>query len=161
VDEFLAYARRAYRDLQDPDYGFVAEALAAQPWRPVVDQLRQFLRVEDWTDREDDVSFSYVLKAGRRSPVWLLWLSAVGPFALLACPADTELGRADVVTAPRADGPAEETRIIRVLREARLRLLTAAVVESTVDFRPPDGRFPTSVFVLLFGDSDVPWWHVS
>jgi hypothetical protein len=162
LNEFLTYARRAYGDLQNPDYGFFAEALTTEPWRPVVDQLRQFLRVEDWTDREDDVSFSYVLKTGRRSPAWSLWLSAVGPFALLVyIPGDADLVRADAVTKGRADRPPEEARIVGVLQEAGLQLLSAEEVEASVDFRPMDGRFPVSVFLLLFGDSDVPWWHVS
>ena len=164
LEEFLAHARSAYGDLQNPDYGFFGDALEVRPWRPVVDRLREFMRVEDWTDREDDVSFSYELmvkQRRRRSFVWVLWLSAVGPFALLAgVPLDTEVSRADVITEPRADGSPEETRIVQVLREAGIQLLSAEEVEWTVnDFRPWDGRFPVSVFVLLFGESDVPWWH--
>ncbi|MER6793505.1 hypothetical protein [Amycolatopsis mediterranei] len=38
-------------------------------------------------------------------------------------------------------------------------LLGAEEIEMTVDFRPPDDRFPVSAFVMLFGESDVPWWH--
>jgi hypothetical protein len=162
MDEILTCARRAYGDLQKPDYSFFSEALETLPWRPVIDQLRQFLRVEDWTDREDDVSFSYVLKPGHRArAAWLLWLSAVGPFALLTYGlADTELERGHVLTEPRAEGPAEEARIVQVLRDAGLQLLSAEEVESTVvDFRPWNGKFPASTFVLLFGDTDVPWWH--
>lgn len=164
LEEFLAHARSAYGDLQNPDYGFFGDALEVRPWRPVVDRLREFMRVEDWTDREDGVSFTYELQVKRRrrhAPVWSVWLSAVGPFALLGGgPPDIELRRADVVTKPRPDGHADEARIIQVLEEAGIQLLSAEEVEWTVnDFRPWDGRFPVSVFVLLFGESDVPWWH--
>ncbi|WP_326948315.1 hypothetical protein OG439_05850 [Amycolatopsis sp. NBC_01307] len=161
MEEFLAHARRAYGDLRKPDYGFFQDALATRPWEPVMARLQEFLRVEDWTDREDDVSFSYVLTTGRRSPGWLLWLSAVGPFALLVyCPADDEIVRADVVVEANPDRPSE-MRVVAVLREAGVRLLSAGEIETTVDFRPMDGRFPVSLFVLVFGDTDVPWWHAA
>jgi hypothetical protein len=162
MEEFLGYARRAYGDLQKPDYGFFSQALRDRPWESLVERLRRFLRVEDWTDREDDVSFSYEMQVGRSSPAWSLWLSAVGPFALLAySSAGGELLRSDVVVDVGSEMPPEGTEIITLLRDSGVRLLSAEEVETTVDFRPADGRFPASLFVMLFGDSDVPWWHAS
>ncbi|MEV7098892.1 hypothetical protein AB0M80_39290 [Amycolatopsis sp. NPDC051045] len=64
-----------------------------------------------------------------------------------------------MVTGFGENRPAEEKRIIEMLREAGLTWLSAGEIEATVDFHPPDGRFPVSTFVLLFGESDVPWWH--
>ncbi|MCR6485135.1 hypothetical protein M8542_20095 [Amycolatopsis sp. OK19-0408] len=142
MDDFLEHASRAYGDLRKPGYAFFEEALRTRPWEPLVERLRQVMRVEDWTDREDDVSFSYVLDRSRHSEAWLLWLSAVGPFALLVhapAPAAEPMARSGVITG--------------------VRLLSAEEVETTVDFAPAGGRFPASLFVLLFGDSDVPWWH--
>jgi len=161
MDEFLEYARRAYGDLQKPDYGFFAEALRTRPCERLMSRFREFLRVEDWTDREDDVSFSYVLKVRRGSAGWLLWLSAVGPFAFLVySPTDDEIVRSDVVTGVRDGGFAEEARIVGLLQDEGFRLLSAIQIESMVnEFRPWDGRFPVSLFVVLFGDTDVPWWH--
>lgn len=171
-EEVLAHARRMYGDLHKPNYSFFSEAWERQPWKPVIDELRQFLRVEDWTNGNDDVSFSYVLQPPRRFSVlrrerrpalaWSLWLSAVGPFALFAGgPADIELHREEVIVEPRADGPAEEARVVEILKKAGLKLLSADDIEQTVvEFRPWDGRFPASVFVVLFSDTDVPWWHV-
>jgi hypothetical protein len=162
MEEFLEYARRAYGDLQTPDFGFFQEALATRPWDSLVGRLQLFLRVEDWTDREDDVSFSYVLDTGRRSRGWLLWLSAVGPFALLVySPTDEDIVRSEVVTGVDPERRPEEKRIVTAIQEAGVRLLSAEEIETTVDFRPLDGRFPASLFMMLFGDSDVPWWHVS
>lgn len=170
-EEVITYARQAYGDLLKPDYSFFSEAWEQQPWRPVVDELRQFLRVEDWTNGNDDVSFSYVLQPPRRfsllrrerrpAMAWTVWLSAVGPFALFAGgPADTELVREEVIVEPRPDGPAEEARVVEILKKAGVKLLSAEDVEQTVvEFRPWDGRFPASVFVVLFSDTDVPWWH--
>ncbi|WP_410586215.1 hypothetical protein [Amycolatopsis sp. lyj-23] len=160
--EFLEHARRAYGDLRNPYYGFFADAQENDPWKSLLRRFAEFLSVEEWTDRTDDVSFSYVLTPHRRSrSAWLLWLSAVGPYAFLAYgeDPDTPLARADVVTGSAENRPAEENRIIEMLREAGLTLLSAEEIEATVDFHPPDGRFPVSTFVLLFGESDVPWWH--
>ncbi|MFT7866997.1 MULTISPECIES: hypothetical protein [Amycolatopsis] len=69
-----------------------------------------------------------------------------------------ELARADVVTGSSEDRSAEEKRIIELLRDAGLTLLSGEEVETTVGFHPPDGRFPVSTYVMLFGESDVPWW---
>jgi hypothetical protein len=162
-EEFLEHARRAYGDLRNPYYGFFADALNDNPWKPLLRGFEEFLKVEDWTDRTDDVSFSYVLEPRRRSrSVWSLWLSAVGPYSFLTySDAGNELARADVVTGLGQGRPAEEARIIGMLRAAGLTLLSAEEIEMTVDFHPPDGRFPVSAFVLLFGESDVPWWHGS
>lgn len=161
-EEFLEHARRAYGDLRNPYYGFFADAQGNNPWKPLLRGFGEFLDVEEWTDRTDDVSFSYVLTPHRRSrSSWSLWLSAVGPYALLAYSEDpdTPLARADVVTGSGEDRHAEEKRIIEMLRDAGLTLLSAEEIEMTVDFHPPDGRFPVSTFVMLFGESDVPWWH--
>lgn len=62
--------------------------------------------------------------------------------------AGRELARADVVTGFGEDRQAEEKRIIELLRDAGLTLLSAEEVEATVDFHPPDGRFPVSTFVM-------------
>nr|AFO69392.1 hypothetical protein [Amycolatopsis orientalis subsp. vinearia] len=163
MEEFLEHARRAYGDLRKPDYGFFSDALRVRPWEPLVDRLRQLLLVEDWTDREDDVSFSYVLQVSRDSPAWSLWLSAVGPFALLACTAaGAELVRSDVVVGTGPDMPPEGDRVLALLREAGVRLLSAEEVETTVDgFRAWNGRVLVSLFFVLFGETDVPWWHAS
>ncbi len=159
-EESLEHARRAYGDLQNPYYGFFSDALRDNRWKPVLDGFREFLHVEDWTDPLD-VSVSYTLQPHRRSrSAWSLWLSAVGPYSLLTySDAGRELARADVVTGFGEDRPAEEKRIIELLRDAGLTLLSAEEVEATVDFHPPDGRFPVSAFVMLFGESDVPWWY--
>ncbi|MGW4062826.1 hypothetical protein ACWEGE_31400 [Amycolatopsis sp. NPDC004747] len=160
-EEFLEHARRAYGDLQNPYYGFFSDALRDNRWKPLLDGFREFLDVEDWTDPLD-VSVSYTLQPHRRSRSgWSLWLSAVGPYAFLAYgdAPDTPLARADVVTGADENRPLEEKRIIELLREAGLTLLSAEEVEATVDFHPPDGRFPVSTFAMLFGESDVPWWH--
>ncbi|WIY02430.1 hypothetical protein QRX60_00715 [Amycolatopsis mongoliensis] len=104
-----------------------------------------------------------MVQVGGKTPVWSLWLSAVGPFALLArTPVDGEIARSDVVVGVGPETPPEGARIITLLREAGVRLLSAEEVETTVvDFLPWDGRFPVSLFVVLFGDTDVPWWHAS
>ncbi|WP_328614436.1 hypothetical protein OHS18_41250 [Amycolatopsis sp. NBC_00355] len=161
-EEFLEHARRAYGDLRNPYYGFFADAQENNPWKSLLRGFGEFLDVEEWTDRTDDVSFSYVLSPHRRSRSgWLLWLSAVGPYAFLAYgdDPDTPLARDDVVTDFGEDRPAEEKRIIELLRNAGLTLLSAEEIEMTVDFHPPDGSFPVSAFVMLFSESDVPWWH--
>lgn len=170
-EEVTRYARQAYGDLHKPDYSFFSTALEEQPWRALADELRQFLRISDETDYEDGVSFCYALEPPRRfsllrreprlAKVWTLWLSAVGPFALFAGgPPYTELVREGVIVEPRPDGPIEEARVIEILKDAGLKLLSAEDIEQTVvEFRPWDGRFPASVFVVLFGDTDVPWWH--
>jgi hypothetical protein len=189
LGEVLAHARRSYGDLQNPDYGFYSyapeprrrfdwlrgllgvrsdpagagvEAVAMPSWCAAIDQLRSFLHAEDWTG-PDDVSYSYTL-ATRRSGggTWSLWLSAVGPFALLTyVPAGHRwIERAHVRTGSWPGGPPEAARIFEILRDAGVQLLRAAdVEEAVVEFRPWHGRVPASVFTVLFSDDEVPWWH--
>jgi len=126
----------------------------------LLNRLQRFLTVEEWTDREDDVCLSYVLQTGPGSAVWSLWLSLAGPFALLTSTADGEtVARADVVTELTSELPPEAGQILQLLDEAGAQLLSAAEIESTAAFRPASGTVPASVFVMLFGDTDVPWWH--
>ena len=177
LDGVLARARDAYGDLRAPTDRFFVEALRDQPWRGVVDRLREFLVVREVTDREDGVSFAYVLTRPRRwtwsrlgvqrradDSAWVLWLSAVGPYGLVGYgAAGAELAREEVVTAPFAGGPEEQRPVFDVLRGAGVHLLSAEQVETSVpEFRPfrsdEDTVTPT-VFTLLFGGEDVPWHH--
>ncbi|WP_086858195.1 hypothetical protein [Amycolatopsis lexingtonensis] len=68
-----------------------------------------------------------------------------------------------MITGVEEGRPPAEERIVTEAGQAGVRLLSAEEVETTVDFdfdfAPADGRFPVSLFVLLFGDTDVPWWH--
>ncbi|MDQ7804293.1 hypothetical protein Q5425_11150 [Amycolatopsis sp. A133] len=52
-------------------------------------------------------------------------------------------------------GFAEEAHIVGLLQDEGFRLLSAAEVESTVNEFRPWGRFPVSLFVVLFGDTDA------
>jgi hypothetical protein len=49
-----------------------------------------------------------------------------------------------VVTGVTPGRRAEEERIVTAIQEAGVRLLNAEEIETTVDFRPWDGRFPAS-----------------
>ncbi|MCP2168847.1 hypothetical protein [Goodfellowiella coeruleoviolacea] len=189
--EILVHARRAYGDLQNPDYGFFvdpprdrscfdwlwallgvrtdpedadAETPALPPWCVAIDQLRSFLRAEDWTG-PDDVSYAYTLTTPRPGGgTWLLWLSGVGPFALLIyVPPDRELAeRAHVRTGPWPGNPPEAARVFAILRDAGVTLLRAADVEATVaEFRPWHGEVPASVFTVLFSEDELPWRHAN
>jgi hypothetical protein len=161
MGEIVEYARNAYKDLGDPDYHFFAAALARDPWQGLTNELSAFVKVEDWTDRDNGVGFSYVLVDRHdKSASWSLWLSAVGPFAFLCVnPAHGELRRQDVLVSPIGSTNSVERQIIGAIGASGARLLDAEAVETSVDFAASDGRFPTSVFVLLFGEDDVPWWH--
>lgn len=159
-NRLLEDARRAYGKLDDPDYGFFAAALEGCVWKNVIDELKGIVNVEDWTDREDGVGISLELSArggGRGSGVWSLWLSAVGPYALLAFSVG-EIRREDVLVSPRPDASCEERRIIEVLREANFLMVSADDAErAVVEFCPEEKDFPSSTFLMIFGESGVPW----
>jgi hypothetical protein len=66
LDEVYDRARAAYGDLHDPDHGFFSRALEVQPWRGLVEQLSEFVKVSDYSDREDGVCFRCSLEERRR-----------------------------------------------------------------------------------------------
>ncbi|MEV1118193.1 hypothetical protein AB0I91_24280 [Actinosynnema sp. NPDC049800] len=159
MDDVLRYARAAYGDLGKPDYSFFQRARENNPWAGLLKSLSARFKLEDWTDWEDGVGFSYTVRSRADSNrSWSLWLSAVGPYALLCANVAETLRRQDVITfADEADpDPAD---LVRELHAASLTLLTADEVETTVDFTSFEGKYPASTFVLLFGEEDVPWWH--
>src|SRR4051812_8045483 len=74
------YVLAAYKSVDKPDYSFVRKVLSARPYDPLIRRLRDYAAVEELTETDDDVCFSYLLKG--RSSLWKLDLSLVGPFGI-------------------------------------------------------------------------------
>ncbi|PRX44432.1 hypothetical protein B0I32_15119 [Nonomuraea fuscirosea] len=161
VDDILRHARAAYGDLRKPDYLFFRHAQENNPWAGLLKSLSARFKLEDWSDWEDGVGFSYAVRGradSKRS--WSLWLSAVGPYAFLCANVAETLRRQDVITSADVTDP-DPAELVRELHAAGATLLTADEIETTVDFTSFEGKYPASTFVLLFGEEDVPWWHES
>jgi len=168
LTEIYQFARHAYHDLNDPDYGFFADGNRRKTLSAVINRLRQLVDVTDWSDYEDGVSLRSTLEEKRHwwqskstEPIWTLWLSAVGPFGLLleTPVTSSELSRDDVVMTIDESESQLGRRITGILREEGVRLLAPADVEATVGFKPYHEVFPVTAFVMLFEEENVPWWH--
>lgn len=70
----------AYGSILEPNYSFVTKAYQKNTNRDLIYSISKRLTVEDITDINYDVSFSYVLKAKGE---YLLQLSMVGKFFIL------------------------------------------------------------------------------
>jgi len=153
-DRLAADLRQAYGSPTTPNWSFVSEALRRRPYQPLVDELAAIVSVEENTDPNDDVSFSFVLGLGESA--WSLRLSMIGPYALLlrAHPSVVEF------LPPEPDErSATERRIVELLASHGVQLLDRDLLEEPVDFAVTDSEADQPrLYQALFSDEvELPW----
>lgn len=139
MDGFIASIQLAYGDLQSPDYRRVSDVQQGEPYQGLLARLREFGDVEDLSDTNYDVCFTF-----RCGDVVLL-ISAVGPYLLVV----TEGGR----IIDECDRPAVAAAI-----ECGLRRVTYREAISLIDFFDIDaGTSASALYRALFTLADRDW----
>ncbi|MFC9973757.1 hypothetical protein ACFVH6_22955 [Spirillospora sp. NPDC127200] len=158
LSEVLTCVTAAFGDLARPDFAAVSRTLREEPYRSVLASLPRHFDIIEPNGDEEDHSFTYIVEqAGAR---WAVYLSAVGPYAVLGRLRRDESWHA--VLTPDAEGlTAGERTIIDRVRAAGLSFLDRRILEYPVPLRldiaePGNLR----VFQALFTDTDILPWDV-
>ena len=145
-----------YKSFDNPDFAFVKRGFASRPYEPVVKRLRDYAAVEELTEADDDVCFSYFLKG--RAALWKLDLSLVGPFGIFVR-LKNKVDRDDFLFPARSDLVDFEVKMIDILKASGIRFLTA----DDLTLKLPMTLFNTAkdatcVYQALFSDRpNLPW----
>lgn len=155
VEEIVASAGDRYGSLEEPGFSFVREAMAADPYAPLVHRLGEEFDCGEETEPNDDVSFGYLLT--NRRGAWVLRLSMIGPYAVLMRLQDD--GGTEVVVAEGDEVTEDERRLLRLLEAEGItaidrETLTRPFPLTLPNTTPGDVR----IYQALFTDTDVlPW----
>ncbi|MFC4069388.1 hypothetical protein [Actinoplanes subglobosus] len=157
MDDVLRQIERTYTSLADPQFRAINETMGRQPWARLVAEIGLQFTVEDETDDNNDVAFTYVL--GDEGREWVLGLSAVGPYALVGRISPDGGFWSALLEPSSRDLDGHERWLLRTLEKEGLRLLGRAELEKPVALRLA-GMEPGRVrfYQALFTRSDIlPW----
>ena len=126
---YLDFVTKAYGSLEQPDFSFVKTVVQKRPYEPVIRRVRDYAAVEELTDTDDDVCFSYLLKG--RANLWKLDLSMIGPFGIFVR-AGSQMAPNDFVVPNKSDLSGYEVKIIDLLSAGGIRLLSSRELEEPV-----------------------------
>ena len=149
-----------YRVLDDPQFWFVEDSVARDPYRRMASQLKILFDVEEDTDPNDDVSFGYILTrkgAPQSGARWILRASMVGPWAILLREAP---GGPPILVSERTPSPSEDESSIRTIVAGwGLNLLDEDLLTRRVPLRLPNAEEDdATLYQALFTDSGfLPW----
>ena len=143
-----------YGSLSDPRFHFVRATLEADPFRPLIDELRASFEVSEHTEPNVDVSFALVLRADGR--VFPLRLSMIGPYAVLLRPPPA--GSWEVID-PAAKTTESERRILDTVRRFGIEPLDQTTLSLPIGLNMGDTEPDRCrLYQALFVDRDVlPW----
>ncbi len=156
VAKFREIINSTYKSLEHPDFSFVKKGFSSRPYDPLIKRLRDYAAVEECTEAEDDVCFSYFLKG--RDSLWKLDLSLVGPFGIFVR-LKNRVASTDFLHFSKGDLNGYERKILDMLNGSGIRLLT--VDELSMDM--PLMLFNTAkgnvrLYQALFSDREaLPW----
>lgn len=157
MDDVLRQIERTYGSLEDPKYFGISDRMRSRPYEPLIEDICREFEVEDTTDTNTDVGFIYAL--ARQAHSWALALSAVGPYAILARGLAGSAAWGEILTPASPDLTPDETRLIRGVSDAGLRLLTREELEHPIPLHIL-GTDPATVRVYqaAFSNADIlPW----
>lgn len=145
-----------YKSLEHPDFSFVKKGFSSRPYDPLIKRLRDYAAVEECTEAEDDVCFSYFLKG--RDSLWKLDLSLVGPFGLFVRLKAKICGE-DFLSAGKGDLNGYERKIVDLLKNSGIRLLTVNELSQELPMTLFNaGKGKVCLYQALFSDREaLPW----
>ena len=145
-----------YKSLEHPDFSFVKKGFSSRPYDPLIKRLRDYAAVEECTEAEDDVCFSYFLKG--RDSLWKLDLSLVGPFGLFVR-LKARIGTEDFLCAGKGDLNGYERKILDLLKNSGIKLLTVKDLSQEVPMTLFNtGKGKVCLYQALFSDREaLPW----
>jgi len=146
---------RAYGSVDKPDWGFVNDVVARSPYGPLFDELALRFSVEDDTDINCDVSFTFLVTAER---VLSLKLSMVGPYAvLLAVPSDDPDAPLQVISRLEECANDDERAVFQLVERHGFRILTAEELETSTRFKLEDADIVSLYRALFAFEGLLPW----
>lgn len=156
IDKYRTILSDAYKSLDQPDFGFVKKAFQVRPYEPLIKRLRDYAVVEELTEAEDDVCFSYLIKG--QSALWKLDLSTVGPFGLCVR-LKAQVSPNDFVTYGRDDLMGFEHKLVGLLKGAGIKLMSADELSVAVPMTLFNtARGEVRLYQALFSDRErLPW----
>lgn len=156
LTKYLDVLCSAYKNLDQPDFGFVRKVFSARPYDPLIKRMRDYAVVEECTEAEDDVCFSYLLKG--RNALWKLDLSVVGPYGIFVR-LRSRVEAEDFITYSRDDLTGFEIKISDLLKRAGVKLLSMDELNVSMPMTLYNtGRDKVRLYQALFSDRDrLPW----
>ncbi len=146
----------AYKSLEHPDFSFVKRVFNARPYDPLIKRLRDYTAVEECTEGEDDVCFSYFLKG--RNSLWKLDLSIVGPFGIFVR-LKSRISREDFLHYGTSDAAGIEQKVLDILKGGGIKLMTTDELSQEIPmtlFNTNGGQ--VRLYQALFSDREhLPW----
>lgn len=156
VPRYKGIVAAAYKSLEHPDFSFVKRMQSARPYEPVIRKLRDYAAIEQISEADDDVCFSYLLKG--RNTLWKLDLSLVGPFAIFVR-LKSKVTEQDFLYPGKGDLVGFETKIVDIVKTSGVKLMTP----SELAIPMPMTLFNTEknnvrLYQALFSDREqLPW----
>ena len=141
-----------YKSLEQPDFSFVSKISNSRPYEPLIKELREVFDIEETTDINEDVSFSYMLSNSNNK--WVIELSMVGLYAVVL--RILEGGSIQLVASSICEF---ERKIIYLLDKYKFRVLQRRELEQPISLKLCNTE-PGDVFMYqaLFSDTDIlPW----
>lgn len=140
----------AYGALDQPNFGFVSEAIRRRPYEAFVKQLKQKFTVTETTDPNDDVAFCYQCSTGS-GEAYGLQLSMVGPYGILYGD-----NYRPIVT---SENP-ELRDLLNLLQKAGINLINQDLLEEELEIQFQENPNPT-IFSALFSPIEIFPWKAS
>lgn len=138
----------SYGSMYNPNYSFVAKSFEKQPYKKVISEISTRLLVEDITDINYDVSFSYILK-NEELAEYSLQLSMVGRFFTLS-----KLGTARQVVQVLSQGFSDdEMFILLILDDNGFLLIDESTLQLESQLRDNGSGERLCVYQALFTNS--------
>jgi hypothetical protein len=145
---------RSYGSLEHPNWGFVSETVARDPYRSLLTELERELPVEDDTDINDDVCFTYLVRARRYLSVKL---SMVGPYALMLGVGNDADGLSQVIADSVDCADDTEHKVLELITRHGFIVLSARQLEQRVPITF-GGKGGFTVYEGFFSQEDLlPW----
>lgn len=154
--KYLDVLASVYKSLDQPDFGFVRKVFSARPYDPLIKRMRDYAVVEECTEAEDDVCFSYLLKG--RNALWKLDLSVVGPYGIFVR-LRNRVEAEDFIVYSRDDLTGFEVKIADLLKRGGVKLLSMEELNVAMPMTLYNtGRERVRLYQALFSDRDrLPW----
>ncbi|MEQ9345462.1 MAG: hypothetical protein RIG26_03370 [Thalassospira sp.] len=142
-------ALRRYHSFDEPNFSFVEKTHARNPYINILNSLEREFDLDENTDVNDDVCFSYFLSKSQWS--WLLQLSMVGRYSILKFVSEANLS---LDIEHQIEVRKIEQSISEVLIENGIVILSKEIAQEVL---VPENEFwdDGTVYQLLFSDLEL------
>jgi len=142
-----------YKSFDKPDFQFVSKAVDENPYANIVQEISNIVDVNENTDINDDVCFSYLLKY--KNNMWALQFSMIGLFGVFM----RVNNNCNTLLTQLTENGIIENQIIDNLLNNHIQLLDQELLEMPVNislFNTESDN--TKIYQMLFSDMDfLPW----